>query len=697
MRRDYCIQGGVFLLAAAIAAAASAADMKTAADTNRALRQWMTRKFVTDFEAHGRADAAWAPAYREFLPVWAELFDPAPRTLTAEQVAARSDELVAAGCDDPVFVLFRGRVEMTRDRPQEALAAFRRLADVQKAGYPAFYAHYALDWSRQAKAALNPAAGAVPSPDVPKQQILLAVARDPDFADDHQWIYMLLNPGDKPFVAAAAEQFAKADSGVGPWITAMFVGMDHVNRAWDARGAGVAGEVTPEGWKGFAEHLALAREQFTRAHEMHPEWPNAASEMIQVSLGEGRDEERLWFDRAVEARFDHVTSYHRMVRMVLLPRWGGSHEAMVEFGRECLATGRYDTVVPSVAYDAVVAIGEEVPHPRDAVAVPGAYDLAVAACRGYLEAYSEPHLVQLWHSRLAILHWAAGRYAEACRALDAVRDDLATQAVGEWRVRADDVVGESRLFGGPHADAFAAAEGLVEGGAVDEALTAYKPLAKRDDLPAAARKIVAGRLATLETAAAIARYDWVDLQPPADLAGWRVVTGDWRVEPDGTLVGTSGDRGRLKILCEAEIGQDIELTGEVEFLRQPKGRAPSTRIVILLAHAAGEDRQHHAVCVRVDGTGRTVEVTHGVIGGDAPVRRAATKDKKNALRIVLWDGKLTVFVNGEKAVDAQPIPEEWLLGGGLGIAEYAGKTGPPTQVRLRKLRVRKLDQAPDDL
>jgi hypothetical protein len=148
---------------------------------------------------------------------------------------------------------------------------------------------------------------------------------------------------------------------------------------------------------------------------------------------------------------------------------------------------------------------------------------------------------------------------------------------------------------------------------------------------------------------------------------------------------------------DCEIGQDIELTGEVEFLRQPKGRAPSTRIVILLAHAAGEDRQHHAVCVRVDGTGRTVEVTHGVIGGDAPVRRAATKDKKNALRIVLWDGKLTVFVNGEKAVDAQPIPEEWLLGGGLGIAEYAGKTGPPTQVRLRKLRVRKLDQAPDDL
>ena len=697
MRRGCCIRGGVLLVVAAMAAGAIAAEPTTQAERDREVRAWLAKKFVDDFAAHGRNDAAWAKDYREFLPTWAESFGNGPRPLSPEQLEARTDALAAAGCDDPVFTLFRGRIDLLRDRPQEALAAFRRLADVQQAGYPAFYAWYALDWSRKAKTALDPAAGTVPEPDVAMQQILLAIARDPAFAEDHQWIYMLLNPGDKPFVAAAAEQFAKPDSGVGPWITAMFVGMDHVNRAWEARGAGVAGEVTPEGWKGFGEHLALAREQFTRAHEMHPEWPEAASEMIQVSLGQGSDEERLWFDRAVAAVFDHATSYRRMVRMVLLPRWGGSHDAMLEFGRESLATGRFDTAVPSWAYDAAIAVGEELPSVRDAIAMPGVHESCVAACRGYLSATAEPDVARLWRSRLTLVHWATGRYAEACTMLDEVRDELSPQALQEFRVRADDVVGEARLFGGPHADAFAAAEALVERGAVEEALAAYRPLAARDDLPPAARKIVAGRLATLETAAALAGYDWVDLQPPADLAGWRVVTGDWQVEPDGTLVGTSGERGRLKILCEAEIGQDIELTGEVEFLRQPKGRTPAERIVILLAHAAGEDREHHAVCVRVIGPGRAVGVTYGVIRGDGPFARAATKDGKNALRIVLWDGKLTVFVNGKKAVDAQPLEEEWLAGGGLGIAEYAGQKGPPTQVRLRKLRVRKLDKAPDDL
>ena len=687
------ICGGGLLLAVVIAAAAVAAEPKTDAELNREARAWMTKKLRDDFAAHGRKDAAWADAYRGFLPMWAEGFGSGGRRPAAEELEARARDLVAAGCDDPVFELFRGRIELLRGRPREALAAFRRLADVQRAGYPAFYAWHALAWSRKAKAAIDPASGAAPDPDVALHQVLLAMARDPAFAAGHQRIYMMFNPVHDAFTAAAAADFARPDSGVDPWITAMFVGMDHVRRAWQSRGSGVAGTVTPEGWQGFGEHLALAREQFTRAHALHPEWPDAASEMIQVSLGEGGDESRLWFDRAVAAQFDHATSYGRMLRQVLLPRWGGSHEAMLEFGRECLATGRFDTVVPAYAYDAVVAIGEESPQARDAVAMPGGYAACVAACRGYLGADSAPEATRLWRSRLAVVHWAAGRYAEACRALDDVRDDLEPQAPGEFRVRVDDVVGESRLFGGPHGDAFAAAEALVEQGRLEQALAAFANLAEADDLHAVARRIVAGRRATVDAAVALARHEWVDLQPRAGLAGWRVVSGDWRVEPDGTLVGRSGEQGRLKILCEAEIGLDFELTAECDL--QPKAGRPSERLAVLLAHAAAAERQHRAVCVRLDGPGRSVQVTHGAIGGKTPVAPAATKGR-STVRIVLWDGRLTVFVNGKKAVDAVRMEDEWLEGGGLGIAEYAG-TGPPTEVRIRRLRVRRLDQPPGDL
>lgn len=695
MRRDDVTRAGVLILAVAFGTAVVAAEPKTAADFTREAHAWLRGKLHDDFEAHGRRDAPWAAAYREFLDGWTHAALDGYPPATMERLEARAAKLAVAGCDDPVFALFRGRIELSQGRPKPALEAFRQLAAVQRAGYPALYARYALLWSREAKAAIEPAAAVVPDPDVALHETVLAIARDPSFASGRQWIYVVgFMPGDDAFIAAAAERFAKPDSGVDPWITAMVVGRDHVRRAWEARGTDFAGGVTPEGWKGFGEHLALAREQFTRAHEMHPEWPDAASEMIQVSLGEGSDEERLWFDRAVAAQLDHATSYRRMLRQTLLPRWGGSHEAMFDFGRECLATGRFDTIVPSYGYEAAVAVGEELPDIRDAFALPGVYDDCVKVCRGYIDVATNPDALRTWQSRLAVAQWATGRYAEACATLDDLRDDLMQQPLQEFRARGADVVGESRLFGGPHADAFAAAESLVERGKVPEALAAYKPLAKQDSLPAAAQRIVTGRITTLENAVALDRYEWVDLQPRAGLAGWRVVRGDWQVEPDGTLVGTSGERGRLKLLCETELGQDVELTAECDLVQRPTPGKPWGRITFQLAHAANEDQLHRALCVRLYGPQRVIQISHGAIGGQGPAARAATKAKNN-VRIVLWDGKISVFVNGKKALDKLELAAEWLEGGGLGIAEYADQ-GPPTQVRIRKLRARKLDKAPDD-
>jgi len=681
---------------AAAGGVAAAAEPGTRQQFNRQQHEWFAEKLRGDFAAHGKKDAPWADGYREFLAAWAvaagDLYPPA----TMERLDARAAELVAAGCDDPVFALLRGAIDVALGRPKPALENFRRLADVQRAGYPALYAGYALQWSRQAKAAIDPAKAGVPNPDTTAHEIAMAIARDPSFADGRQRIYLdSYFFADDVLLAAAAERFAKPDSGVGPWITAVVVGRDHVRRAWKARGAGFAAAVTPEGWKGFHEHLAAAREQLTKAHEMHPDWPEAASEMITVSLGDGSDEERLWFDRAVAAQFDHDPSYDRMLRQVLLPRWGGSHEEMLAFGRECLATGRFDTTVPYYSYAAALAVGGELPAVRDALAMEGAYDDCVRVCRGYIPVAIDAESLRMWRSRLAVVHWAAGRHAEACQELDELRDELMPQPLQEFRVRADDVVGESRLLGGPDGPAFAAAEALIERGQIEEALAAYKPLAARDGRPPAARRLVANRLKALENAAALDRYEWVDLQPPADLTGWRRVFGAWQVEQDGTLVGTIDERGRAKILCEAELGQDVEVTAECDLMERPTKDKLWFQVTILLGHSATEDERNRALGIRLDAPARLLQVAHWGVRGlpvnapDAIKEKVALK-AKNLLRIVLWDGKLSVFVNGKKAVDKVAVPPEWLEGGGLGIVES-------TTVRVRNLRARKLDKPPDDL
>ena len=686
----------VVVLAATVACGfAAAAEPKTAKDFQRQEVAWLGRKFQDDFAAHGTPDAAWADDYRAFLADWAQAAGEQYPPATMKTFETRAAALAAAGCDDPVFGILRGRIELGLGRPKEALAAFRKLADVQKAGYPAFFARLALLWSREAKAAIAPAAAVVPEPDKALYQTALAIAKDPAFADGNQWIYVAgVAPETDAFTAAAAERFAKPDSGVDPWITAMFVGRDHTRRAYAARGDGSAATVTPEGWKALAEHLALAREQFTRAHEMHPEWPQAAHEMIRVCLGDGSDEARLWFDRAVAAQFDCLPAYDMMLRRVLLPRWGGSHEAMLDFGRECLGTGRFDTGVPWFMYTAVAAVGEELPDPRDVVAMPGVYDDCLKMCRGYLAAVADPDDKRTLQSLVAVLQWATGRHAEACQALDELRDELMPNPLRSFRARAEDVVGESRLLGGPHAEAFAAAESLVEQNKIEDALAAYRPLATKDDLPAAAQRIVEGRIKTLENAVAIASHEWVDLQPQANLAGWRRVFGDWKVAADGTLVGAADEQGRLKLLCESELGQDVEITFDCDLTDRPTREKLWYQLMILLAHAAGEDERDRAIGVRLLAFQRMVQV--GALGVAGPVGQvpAAIKDT-NEVRIVLWDWKVSVFVNGQRTVNKFELPPEALAGGGLGIADSV-RGGEPPMVRIRTLRARKLDKAPDD-
>ncbi|MDH7501935.1 MAG: hypothetical protein QHJ82_04360 [Verrucomicrobiota bacterium] len=79
--------------------------------------------------------------------------------------------------------------------------------------------------------------------------------------------------------------------------------------AWKARGSGWANTVTPEGWKGFEDHLAKARAALTQAWKLHPQRPLAPCCMVTVAMGDSdANETRIWFDRAIEGQIDLQTA-----------------------------------------------------------------------------------------------------------------------------------------------------------------------------------------------------------------------------------------------------------------------------------------------------------------------------------------------------------------------------------------------------
>ena len=52
---------------------------------------------------------------------------------------------------------------------------------------------------------------------------------------------------------------------------------------------------------------------------------------------------RLWFDRAVAARFDYREAYMKYM-YGLYPRWHGDRQALYDFAIECSENGRLDSV-----------------------------------------------------------------------------------------------------------------------------------------------------------------------------------------------------------------------------------------------------------------------------------------------------------------------------------------------------------------
>jgi len=152
----------------------------------------------------------------------------------------------------------------------------------------------------------------------------------------------------------AAEASPTAD----PWLVAVLRGEHEIETAWEKRGTKWGHEVAPEGWVGFREHLQQARTALIRAGELEPGYPESFTCLIAVAMGgvaEGVENERYWFERAQAEQFDWHPEYRRML-WALRPRWGGSHEKMLAFGREALASERFDTGVPKVLIEAVEAV-----------------------------------------------------------------------------------------------------------------------------------------------------------------------------------------------------------------------------------------------------------------------------------------------------------------------------------------------------
>ncbi len=367
---------GVFLLTLFCAmgchndkSAPAAASPQSEEARNQSLN-WNIQTTVTAYDHAGFTNPKWDDSARECLKEYAhfranvvDADEPASEIIGTNATAA-----VAAGCNDPMvrYLYLRYGASETKT-PQEIADGLCQLAqEINSSDYPPARKLYAqeaaIDTLYKVYKEGDPKLNCV------SDVLNLMPSSLPDALADKttppEEIYKMcvaiqnLTSGGEQTHAAIEDIIDKSLAKNWPdsYVTYFLKGDYYVAEAWSARGDGYANTVTKEGWEGFKKGLSAAQEALEHAWKLNPHDPGIAEEMMTVTLGQGdRDRMELWFNRAMQLNTNNYDACSRKFDF-LQPKWNGSDEAELEFGRECVQSTNWGGRVPLILVDAHLSI-----------------------------------------------------------------------------------------------------------------------------------------------------------------------------------------------------------------------------------------------------------------------------------------------------------------------------------------------------
>ncbi len=331
--------------------------------------EWNRRLLVDSYEKVGNKDPRWDGPAREALTKAALLFagQGGPDT-RPEDVYKAARLAVDAGCDDPMIL----HVYATTSRAAEKLAAVeykRRMAEATRAleasRYPAI--KRGLEMMRHALAMTS---DKMPQEDREECGRLLdaalrlipeSLAQGDQGRQADEVRYTLawdIMSGQKFLTGDYQAAFEKVEAVLSK-VPALKVACLQLEGeyltyyAWEARGIGLAPTVTEEGWRKFGERLARADKALREAWAAEPSGERTPTLMMTVLKGTGceRPEMETWFRRAMEADVDNFNACFAMMDW-LDPKWHGSPEEVLAFGRACRDTKNWQARITLLAADA---------------------------------------------------------------------------------------------------------------------------------------------------------------------------------------------------------------------------------------------------------------------------------------------------------------------------------------------------------
>lgn len=335
--------------------------------TRQQNQSWGIETLVRPYENGEFTDPKWDSsaklALNEFSRVRAKTI--ATNEPWMEIISTNAAAAVHAGCDDPMvnYLFIKFAMDQTNSKETFTSAFYQTALDMESSSYPPirkFYAgfraieqyswanKYPTNWptelsalSRRTSDHLN---AVLNDPNTPPAEIYDACHEYLGMWQKSKATYPKIWQTMEPLV------FKNWPNASSSWL---LKGDAYIRLAWLARGSGYADTVTDNGWKEFSADLATAQAALERAWKLNPLDVRIPAQMMTVVLGQGgnRDQMEVWFNRAMDLDPDNYEAC-RSKLYYLEPKWYGSTEAQLAFGRECVQSQKWGGRVPLTLLDA---------------------------------------------------------------------------------------------------------------------------------------------------------------------------------------------------------------------------------------------------------------------------------------------------------------------------------------------------------
>ncbi|HEX7862314.1 MAG TPA: hypothetical protein VF773_18400 [Verrucomicrobiae bacterium] len=321
------------------------------ARTNRLSRkEFFARIYVPAYEQVGKKDPRWDEAAKAYLNILAAEAGEEEHNHDAEHekvIQAAREKVIASGCKDPLvrYMILRQTRDPWRAHEEGTNDWVQVAHELDGSGYHQYWKFFSYKRAAQALKSGSPRTNSPAVVHYRSETSTRLVQLVKDYTLPASVMYEAVNSWINEDLSSAKnlrewtyQQIEPAMmQGWGDRVEPHIIrGAFNIKYAWDARGGGWASTVPEDGWEKMRERLGIARRSLSAAWAIEPQ-ETIARQMLSVELGDsqGRPAMEMWFNRAMQV---NPASYEACEAKLywLMPKWHGSREDVIAFGRECL-------------------------------------------------------------------------------------------------------------------------------------------------------------------------------------------------------------------------------------------------------------------------------------------------------------------------------------------------------------------------